>query len=110
VIGEPLPTGSIAPELAGIDPRSGEKVSSRSMERGGVLLFLSPGCSQCNALVDSFEHAVAIELPPIICVCRGEQHTCQEFLAQVGSEAHLLIDALGEMAALYRVSAFPTAE
>ena len=103
-----LPIGSIAPEFFGTN-RFGQRTGLGSLDdRGGVILFLSPDCSLCNALVGSIG-ALVNELPPTIAVCRGVSELCTAFSTQLGNAVQFLSDPSGETAALYGASAFPTA-
>jgi AhpC/TSA family len=103
-----LPIGSSAPEFFGTD-RFGQQTGLRHLDgRGGLVLFLSPDCLLCSALVGSIG-ALLNELPPTIVVCRGVAEGCTAFSTQLGHAVQFLSDASGETAALYGASAFPTA-
>ncbi len=103
-----LPIGSSAPEFFGTN-QFGQQTGLGSLDgRGGVILFLSPDCSLCNALVGSIG-ALVNELPPIVAVCRGVAEACTAFSGQLGNAVQFLSDPSGETAALYGASAFPTA-
>jgi peroxiredoxin len=103
-----LPLGSNAPEFFGTS-QFGRQTGLRSLDgRGGVILFLSPDCPLCNTLAGSIG-ALVNELAPTIAVCRGVAEACAVFSKQLGNAVEFLADPSGETAALYGVSAFPTA-
>ncbi len=55
-----LPLGTEAPQFTAADRRSGRPVSTQELSgTGGVILFLSTGCSACETLVASLKRAVA---------------------------------------------------
>ena len=102
-----LPLGTEAPQFTAADRRSGRPVSTQELSgTGGVILFLSTGCSACETLVASLKRAVAGDLPAIIALCRGAEEPCGTF---VTSEIPLILVGAAEAAAHYRVSGFPTA-
>jgi len=102
-----LPVGTAAPEFSGVD-QFGQQVGLGNLDgRGGVILFLSPDCIACKALVDSIG-SLADELPLTIALCRGEKEACAAFSTGLGPAIQLLPDPSGETAALYGASAFPT--
>lgn len=105
-----LPAGSPAPRFAGLDVRSGQQVSSYSLNgRGGVLLFLSPDCTVCKGLADSLRPPALNDLPPVIAFCQGGERACERFIKRLGPGVSLLFDVAGETAARYHVSGSPTA-
>lgn len=102
-----LPVGSSAPEFFGTD-QFGQQCGVKHLDgRAGVILFVSPDCSLCNALVGAIG-ALVNELPPTIAVCRGGSEACKGFSTQLGPTVLFLCDPSGETAALYGASAFPT--
>lgn len=105
-----LPTGSLAPEFAGFDVRSGRQVGSHSLSGlGGVILFLSPNCTVCKRLADSLRQPAMNGLPPIITFCQGGEQACARFIERLVLEVHLLLEGAEETATRYHVSGFPTA-
>jgi len=105
-----LPAGSPAPQVTGLDFRSGRPVSSRDLDgRGGLILFLSPECSVCKGLADSLRQPATDGLPPIIAFCQGSGKACATFAARLGYDIPLVLDEVRETATSYRVSGFPTA-
>jgi len=105
-----LPVGSLAPEFAGSDVRSGERVSIQSLGgRGGVILFLSAECSVCKDLADSLQQPAINELPPIIAFCQGGEQTCARIAKRMGSEVRLIFEGAAETAERYHAFGLPTA-
>ncbi len=63
----------------------------------------------CKGLADSLRQPKAEGLPPIIAFCQGQLNDCSDFAARLGKEVPLLFAGAEKVAALYRVSGFPTA-
>ena len=104
-----LPAGSLAPEFAGIDVRSGREVTLQSFsEVGGVLLFLVPDCNVCNGLANSIRPPVTDELPPVVVFCQDTEGHCAPFRERLGAQVHLLGKS-EETAERYQVFGSPTA-
>ncbi len=106
-----LPVGSRAPEFTGQHIHSGDFVSSRLFDgQGAVILFLSPGCTACKALVESVQSSAGNESPFITAaICNGESRPCEGFRARLGVHIPLLLDPANEIGARYGISGFPTA-
>lgn len=105
-----LAVGSVAPQFASTDRRTGRKVDIYSLnEQGGVILFLSPNCSVCRRLVGKLQQSVIQTLPPIFVWCEARDEACAGYARQLPSEIHFLVDGAEATAARYHVSGFPTA-
>lgn len=105
-----LPIGSIAPEFTETDRDSGAQIGIQHLYgRGGLILFLSPDCSTCKALVDSLGRVLKDELPYTLAFCVGGGQSCARLLARLGSGVHPILENAAETAARYRISGFPTA-
>jgi hypothetical protein len=103
-----LPTGSRAPEFAGLDARSGQPVGIHNLDRGGVLLFLSSECRLCRGLAKSLGQYPLNGLPTIIAVCQGGDEAAMIFGKRLGEDISLMSEGAEETARLYRVSSYPT--
>jgi hypothetical protein len=105
-----LPVGSLAPDFAGFDLRSGRQVSGQSLSgTGGVMLFLSPECTVCKGLADSLRPPAVNDLPPTFVFCQGGERACARFVKRLGPGVHLLVGGAEEVATRYRVTGSPTA-
>jgi peroxiredoxin len=102
-----LPPGSLAPQFSGGD-QYGRQVGLENLNDPRVILFLSPDCFVCKALVESIG-SLAVDLPPTVGVCQGEREGCEAFSRRLGPTVGLLIDVAKETTALYGVITFPTA-
>jgi len=104
-----LPAGSSAPEFAGLDFRSGRRVSSLDLDgTGAVILFLS-ACDVCIRLADSLRQTATSDLPPIVAFCQGGEGLCSGIVRGLAPGVPLLLENSEETAALYRVFNSPTA-
>jgi hypothetical protein len=103
-----LPTGSRAPEFAGVDTRSGKPVGIHNLDKGGALLFLSSECRLCKGLAASLGQNPLNGLPPIIAVCRGEDEAAVIFGKRLSEDISLMTKGAEETAKLYHVSSYPT--
>ena len=107
---EILPEGTRAPEFAGIDVRSGKRISNKSInQHGAVLVFLSPECDMCKSLATSLRRPAVDALPEIIVFCQGQQQDCAYFEQAVDPDLLLLRESNKETATRYRVFTYPTA-
>jgi hypothetical protein len=105
-----LPLGSPAPEFSGFDVRSGKQVGTHSLNGlGGLILFLTSGCTACTRLADSLSQPSVSDLPPIIALCQGGEQGCAYFVSKLSSGIYLLLEGAGETATRYGVSSSPTA-
>lgn len=103
-----LTDGSEAPAFAGQDLRSGNTITNSIFsERGGVVLFLSVQCSQCQELAARMSADGRYHAFPIVVMCTGQDDGCKRQFKGLASDIPILTktNALG----LYRVSVFPTA-
>jgi len=106
----PLVVGSRAPAFSGIDGHSGQRRKSQTLyRRTTILVFISPHCSTCRSLVDSFPSLLAAESYSIVTVCKGNEIESRDFLDRLGPEVPFLFDPDGEIGELYGVSSYPTA-
>lgn len=103
-----LPTGSRAPEFAGLDARSGKPVGIHNLDRGGVLLFLSSECRLCKGFAERLRQYPLNGLPPIIAVCRGGNEAAMFFGKRLSEDISLMSEGAEETAKLYHVSSYPT--
>jgi hypothetical protein len=105
-----LAVGSVVPEFAGTDGRSGRKLDIHSLnEQGGVILFLSSSCSVCRRLVRKLQEAVIQNLPPIFVWCEGGEESCAEYARHLAPKIHFLVEGAESTAVRYHVTSFPTA-
>jgi hypothetical protein len=104
--GTSLPIGSRAPEFLGVD-QAGEPVGLEDVA-GGIVLFLSPDCSACNALVDSIASASG-NLPRTVVVCRGEEEACAGLSVRLRQSVQVIVDRSGQITSAYGTSSFPRA-
>ena len=105
-----LAVGSVAPEFASTDGRSGRKLDIHSLsEQGGVFLFLSSNCSVCRRLVSKLQEAVIQNLPQIFVWCEGGEEACAEYAKRLAPKIHFLVDRAESIAERYHVTSFPTA-
>jgi len=101
-----LPLGTPGPEFDGRDFGSGRQVSIQDLVQGGVILFLSSGCSACKSLANTIGRGTKGSLPTIIAFCQGAEDACGAFVAP---EIPLILERAAETAERYRIAAFPTA-
>lgn len=102
-----LPTGSSAPEFAGVDARSGEPIGIHDLDRGGALLFLSRECRLCRGLAESLGRYPLNGLPPIIAVCTGGNDAVAFFGRRLSEDISLVSEGAEETAKLYHISSYP---
>jgi hypothetical protein len=103
-----LQIGELAPQFSGVDQFGENADLSFFGDRGGVLLFVSPSCPACEALVSSLA-LEREELPPTIILCRGDRAECSHFSDRFGANPKLVSEPLGETGARYGAVGVPTA-
>lgn len=104
----PLLKGHPAPPFALTEPRTGSVVfSSEFLGETVMLLFVSPACQHCRALVGSLHIRQSGTDARTVLLCRGTESEC--FSLHSASLRHRLLVDDGQAAAQYGVGGFPTA-
>jgi methylamine dehydrogenase accessory protein MauD len=107
---EGLDRGSLAPDFAATDVKSGREVSLASLRgRRVLLLFFTPTCIACRQLVPAVNDAAREHRgdTDVVTVCHGSATTCQEFAAAFRLDPPLLLDSTNAIAEDYDVRMTP---
>ena len=105
-----LPIGTEAPEFTGVDVRTRQPVTLKTIDReGGAILFLTPDCNLCKNLANSLRAPALSDLPTVIEFCQGSERGCSAFFERLDPKGHLVHRGAEQVAALYHVTGSPTA-
>jgi hypothetical protein len=107
--GASAPIGSLAPEFTGRSQFDQETSLSMFDGRGGILLFLAPGCSLCERLLGSIDTSQDMGLPKMLVVCRGDKDRCAGVVKRLGRDVAMIVDHTGTIASTYGATVFPRA-
>lgn len=103
---EELPTGTLAPRFRATDIRSGAIVPVDLFDSGGVLLFLTPGCSTCKKLVAHVAKRRGNLTAPLMVVCQGTAAGCRDLVARHNDIEWVVEDS--NIARRFHVNGAPT--
>lgn len=105
---EELPVGSRLPRFAGIDARTGERLSSDRLTHGGILLLLQAGCASCVKVTESLS-ALDLEGIEVLAVCSGANSGCEPFVKALYERVHFLLQSSIDVQFMLGVKGSPTA-
>jgi peroxiredoxin len=107
-----LELGAEAPDFTSVEAHGGRTVRRADLAgRRSILLFLSPGCRNCETLAAAIHGIYHKAGGHLYLVCQGTREECIAFLAahDTGMQLPLLLDPEQEMSVRFRVFGTPVA-
>jgi peroxiredoxin len=101
-----LLSGSIAPPFSAVDSRTRRTISNNVRDGSYLMIFVSPGCGECQELVRSMSK---LDTDKFVVISRGDTKAAGVFLEQLPTNTPVLLDPHGEIAEEYGISRYPHA-